>query len=86
MERQVKKFYFVGGPRAGKSEEFFQRLAQVGGTPATWRIYPHVGDDGKALHIAEVKSVDEIWTHLRHFDGIYEVSDIVEIVETPKSA
>lgn len=76
----MKKFYFVGGPKAGKTEEFFRRLETIGGTPATWRVYPHASKDGKALHIVEVESQDEILNHLHHFDGIYEWSEIVEIV------
>jgi hypothetical protein len=45
----MKKFYFVGGPKTGQSEEFFRRLNQIGGTPFGWRIYPHAVNDGKAL-------------------------------------
>ena len=80
----MKKFYFVGGPKAGKSEEFFRRLREIGGTPASWRVYPHVSNDGKALHIAEVESQSEILCHLHHFDGIYEWGKIEEIVETQR--
>jgi hypothetical protein len=79
----MKKFYFVGGPKAAKSEEFFRRLDEVGGTPAGWRIYPHAFNDGKALHIVDVASQDEILHHLGHFHDIYEWSDILEILETP---
>ncbi len=75
------KFYFVGGPKPGKSEEFFRRLREMGGTPASWRIYPHANNDGKALHIAEVESPNEILDHLRHFDGIYEYGEIIEIID-----
>ncbi len=56
----MKKFYFVGGPKAGQAEEFFRRLAQIGGPPSGWRIYPHAIKDGKALHLVEVESQDEI--------------------------
>ena len=77
----MKKFYFVGGPKVGKSEEFFRRLREIGGTPPSWRVYPHVGNGGKALHIADVESQEEILNHLHHFDGIYEWSEIVEISE-----
>jgi hypothetical protein len=77
----MKKFYFVGGPKTGQSEEFFRRLSEIGGPPPGWRIYPHAVNDGKALHIVEAQSPDEILVHLHHFDGIYEQSEIVEIVE-----
>ncbi len=77
----MKKFYFVGGPKAGKSEEFFRRLAEIGGTPRTWRIYPHAAHDGKALHIADVESQDEILDHLHHFDDVYEWGEIVQVIE-----
>ncbi len=77
----MRLFYFIGGPKAGKAEEFFRRLEQVGGTPASWRIYPHAVNDGRALHIAEVESPQDILNHLQHFDDIYEHTEIVEIVE-----
>lgn len=77
----MQKFYFVGGPKTGKFEEFFRRLDAIGGVPASWRIYPHADKNGKALHIAEVESEDEILNHLHHFDDIYEHSEIVEIIE-----
>jgi hypothetical protein len=78
----MKKFYFVGRPKADKSGEFFRRLYQIGGTPPAWRVYPHVGNGGKALHIADVESQEEILNHPHHFDGIYEWGEIVEIIDT----
>ncbi len=77
----MKKFYFVGGPKAGHSEEFFRRLVSIWGTPPGWRIYPHAVNDGKALHIVDAESPDEILDHLELFSGIYESSEIVEVVE-----
>jgi hypothetical protein len=53
---KMKLFYFIGGPKPSRAEEFFQRLRQIGGSPAGWRIYPHSADDGKALHIVETES------------------------------
>jgi hypothetical protein len=76
----MKIFYFVGGPKPGQAEEFFRRLKQIGGIPSGWRIYPHASNDGKALHLVEVKSQDEIVHHLEHFHDIYECSEIVEII------
>jgi hypothetical protein len=84
LNKRLEKFYFVGGPKTGQSEAFFRRLAQIGGSPPTWRIYPHVGNDGKALHIVDVESQEEILNHLHHFDGIYEWSEIVGIIETKR--
>jgi hypothetical protein len=77
----MKKFYFVGGPKPGQAEEFFRRLNQIGGTPTGWRLYPHADNSGKALHIADVESQDDIVHHLEHFHDIYEYSEIVEIIE-----
>lgn len=77
----MKKFYFVGGPKSGRSEEFFRRLAEIGGTPAGWRLYPHAAGDGMALHIVEAGSEVEILDHLRHLQDIYERSEIREIVD-----
>jgi hypothetical protein len=39
---------------------FFERLVEVGGTPEGWKIYPHSADDGKALHIVQAESQNEI--------------------------
>ena len=75
----MKTFYFIGGPKQGCREEFFQRLAQVGGSPANWQICPHTADDGKALHIVNAESLQSILDHLQHFQDIYEHSEIVEI-------
>jgi len=77
----MRKFYFVGGPKTGQSEEFFRRLDEIGGTPAGWHIYPHTVIDGKALHIVDAGSQDEIVEHLQNFQGIYEWTDIIEILE-----
>jgi uncharacterized sporulation protein YeaH/YhbH (DUF444 family) len=75
-------FYFVGGPQTGRVEEFFQRLAQIGGSPAGWQIYPHVANDGKALHVVTTESLQSILDHLQHFQDIYEYSEIVEVKAT----
>lgn len=75
----MKTFYFIGGPKPGRAEEFFQRLAQVGGSPANWQIYPHAANDGKALHVVNAESLQNILDHLQHFQGIYEHSEIIEV-------
>jgi hypothetical protein len=77
----MKKFYFVGGPKTGQAEEFFRRLNQIGGTPSGWRLYPHAGNSGKALHLVDAESQDDIVHHLEHFQDIYERGEIVEIIE-----
>jgi hypothetical protein len=76
----MKKFYFVGGPKRGQAEAFFRRLNQIGGTPFGWRLFPHADNSGKALHLVDAESQDEILNHLQHFHDIYERSEIVEII------
>ena len=49
--------------------------------PSGWRIYPHAGSDGKALHLVEVEGRQDILDHMQHFDDIYEHTAIVEIVD-----
>ena len=80
----MKTFYFVGGPTPGQETTFFQRLAEVGGAPADWRIYPHASGDGRALHLVEAGSEEPILTHLAQFEPIYERGPIVEVVPRPK--
>ncbi len=75
----MKLFYFVGGPKPGRAEEFFQRLHQIGGSPAGWKIYPHVTNDGKALHVVIADSQQDILDHLQHFGDTYEHTEIMEI-------
>ena len=75
----MKTFYFIGGPKPGRVEEFFQRPAQVGGSPPNWQICPHVANDGKALYVANVESLQSILDHLQHFQEIYEYSEIIEV-------
>lgn len=77
---EVRLFYFVGGPIEGKQDAFFRHLAEVGGPPPGWRLYPHVGGDGRALHLVEATSEGEIDAHLAQFGSIYERGPIVEVV------
>ena len=74
----MKTFYFLGGPKPGMQEKFFQRLGEIGGAPQGWVIYPHVADD-KALHIANVEALQDVLDHLAHFKGFYEYGEIVEV-------
>jgi hypothetical protein len=75
----MKSFYFVGGPTESNGEAFFRRLADVGGLPAGWRIFPHTSGDGRALHLLEAESEESILAHLALFDPIYERGPIVEV-------
>ncbi len=77
----VKKFYFVGGPKQDRLEEFFTRLQTLGGSPSGWEIYPHANNDGKALHVIAATQIDDVLAHLIHFDDIYDRGNIIEIVE-----
>ena len=76
----MKLFYFVGGPVEGQQDAFFRLLADVGGSPPGWRLYPHVGQDGRALHLVEATGEEEIDAHLAQFGPIYERGPIVEVV------
>jgi hypothetical protein len=78
----MRTFYFVGGPIPGHTDEFFERLAAVGGTPPGWQISPHASGDGKALHIVETESEAAIMAHLAQFADIYEATPPVELVIT----
>jgi hypothetical protein len=79
----VRLFYFVGGPIEGQQDAFFTRLAAVGGSPPGWRLFPHMGQDGRALHIVEASGEDEIDAHLAQFAAIYERGPIVEVIPRP---
>lgn len=76
----MKLFYFVGGPKPGRAEEFLQRLGQIR-TPPGWIIYPHIGNDAKALHIAPAESRQDVLDHLDVFGDMYEHGNIIEIRE-----
>ena len=67
----------------GHADEFFWRLAQAGGVPPTWQIYPHASGDGQALHVVRAEAEDAITTHLAQFADIYEASTPTEVVEPP---
>lgn len=75
-----RHFYFVGGPIEGQQDAFFRRLAEIGGSPPGWRLYPHVDSDGQALHLVEANDEGAIDAHLAQFGAIYERGPIVEVV------
>jgi hypothetical protein len=76
----MRTFYFVGGPLPGQAEAFFRRLAEGGGPPPGWQIYPHVIGDGQALHVVEADGEAAILAHLAQFGASYEHGPIVEVV------
>jgi hypothetical protein len=75
----MKSFYFVGGPKPGMQEKFIQRLEEIGGSPQGWTIFPHVSEDGKALHVVTVESLQDVLEHVAHFNGFYEYGEIIEV-------
>jgi hypothetical protein len=79
----MRLFYFVGGPAEGETDAFRRRLADVGGSPPGWRIYPYAGGDNRALHVVEAANQESILAHLAQFDRIYKRGPIVEIVQRP---
>jgi hypothetical protein len=76
----MRTFYFVGGPIDGQGEAFRRRLAQVGGSPPGWQIYPHASGDGRALHVVSTEAEEAIEAHLANFDPIYMHGPIVEVI------
>jgi len=77
----MRTLYFIGGPIENKAVEFFHRLAEIGGSPPSWRIYPHAVNDSKALHLVQAASQQEILDNFKQFVDIYEHTEIVEVVE-----
>jgi hypothetical protein len=82
----MKLFYFVGGPVAGQQDVFLRRRAELGGSPPGWRLYPHAGQDGRALHLVEATGEEEIDAHLALFGPIYERGPIVEVASRVSEA
>ena len=80
----MKTYYFVGGPTEGHEDSFFRRLAEMGGPPSDWRIYPHANGDGRALHVVEAESEVPIVTHLAQFEEMYERGPIIEVTRRPR--
>ena len=76
----MRLFYFVGGPVAGGEAAFVRRLAELGGPPAGWRVFPHADGTGPALHLVEAEDKSAIDRHLEHFGAAYARGPIVEVV------
>lgn len=81
----MKRFYFVGGPRAGQEAVFMAALRRVGGPPSGWTIYPHANGDGQALHVVEADDESCIDEHLDQFDGFYDRGPVIEVTLPPTS-
>jgi hypothetical protein len=79
----MSTYYFVGGPRPGCMEEFRARLQTAGGPPRGWLVLPHASGDGRALHVVEAESLQDVVRHLAAFDGIYAHDEIVEVRRRP---
>ena len=82
---EMKTFYFIGGPTPGREDAFFHRLAQVGGPPSGWSIYPHA-TDGRALHIVRAANEAPIIAHVAQLGPDYERGPIVEVVPRPRQS
>ena len=80
----MKTFYFVGGPVGGQRKRFRPRLAEIGGSPPGWQIYPHANGDGQALHVVTTDAEESIEAHLANFGPIYARGPIVEVVPRPR--
>jgi hypothetical protein len=77
----LKLFYFVGGPPPDQQRAFLARLAELGGPPPGWRIYPHASGNGQALHLVETDDVASIPAHLTAFGPAYGHEPIVEVID-----
>lgn len=75
----MRWFYFIGGPKAGYAAEYLQRLAEIGETPAGWRVYPLVNRQGKALHLVSADALESVHAHLQKLEPYCEYSEIIEI-------
>ena len=75
----MRLYYFVGGPIEGQLDAFGRRLAEVGGSPPDWQIYPHASGDGQALHVVPADTEESILAHLAQFDPIYRRGPIIEV-------
>jgi hypothetical protein len=82
----MKLFYFVGGPTVGNQQSFVRRLAELGGPPPEWRVYPFLDGSLQALHLVSADAEDAIDAHLANFAPGYERGPIVELATPEVSA
>lgn len=82
----MRLFYFVGGPTAGNEEAFGRRLAELGGPPPGWQVYPFADGSGQALHLVTADAESAIEAHLANFAPRYERGPVIELVAGRRSA
>jgi len=82
----VRLFYFVGGPTAGNEEAFGRRLAELGGPPRGWQVYPFADGSAQALHLVSADAEGAIDAHLANFAPHYERGPVIEIVAGRRGA
>jgi hypothetical protein len=81
----MRLFSFVGGPTAGHEEAFGRRLAELGGPPPGWQVYPFADGSGQALHLVTADAESAIDAHLANFAPHYERDPVVELVADQRS-
>jgi hypothetical protein len=81
----MRLFYFVGGPTAGSEEAFGRRLAELGGPPPGWQVYPFADGGGQALHLVTADAESAIDAHLANFAPHYECGPVIELVTGQRS-
>jgi hypothetical protein len=79
-EREMRLFYFVGGPTVGNEQSFLRRLVEVGGPPPGWQVFPFLHGSGQALHLVSADAEEAIEAHLANFAPGYERGPVVELV------
>jgi hypothetical protein len=82
----MRLFYFVGGPTAGNEEAFERRLAEMGGPPPGWQVYPFADGSGQALHLVSTDAESAIDAHLANFATHYDRGPVIELVAGGRSA
>jgi hypothetical protein len=81
----MRLFYFVGGPTAGNEEAFGRRLAELGGPPPGWQVYPFADRSGQALHLVSADAESAVDEHLANFAPDYERGPVIELVAGERS-
>jgi hypothetical protein len=70
----------VGDRRGAREAEFGRRLAEIGGAPPGWQIYPLADGSGQALHLVAADDERAIDEHLAHFAPGYARGSIAELI------
>jgi hypothetical protein len=82
----MRLFYFVGGPRAGHEEAFGRRLAELGGPPPGWQVYPFAVGSAQALHLVTTDDDRAIDAHLANFAPDYDRGPVIELIPGRRGA